>query len=244
MLESFLFIQREKVGMKKPKFFRQFGYDKTLLPNLFLAELEEGVESIEQAREKSGHTIGYPGWNLIYYILLSHLKPDQWNVIIETGTNLGCSTIILAQALKDSGANGRVYTVELAPENYGKAKYHFSQSGVNELIDARLGDSKEVLKQITQEVSGVRTAFLDASHLLDDVLTEFEIIYPLLDEDSIVIFDNTYQIAEPHEDQRVFGALHKIQEIYGGNLANFEFVSWYTPGMAIWQKTPFPRAES
>lgn len=228
--------------MKKPKFFRQFDYDRTLLPNAFLAELED-VETLEQAKDKTGYTIGYPGWNLIYSILLSHLKPDQWNVIIETGTNLGCSTIILAQALKDSCANGQVYTVELASENYEKAKYHFAQAGVNELIDARLGDSKEVLKQIIQEVTGIRTAFLDASHLLNDVLAEFEIIYPLLDEDSIVIFDNTYQIAEPHEDQRVFGALHKIQEIYGGNLINFEFVSWYTPGLAIWQKTPFPKAE-
>ncbi len=225
--------------MKKPKFFRRFDYDRTLLPNAFLAKLED-VEALEQAKEKTGYTIGYPGWNLIYYILLSHLKPDTWNTIIETGTNIGCSTIILAQALKDSQGDGRVYTVELEAENYERAKAHFAQSGVGDLIDARLGDSKEILKQITQEVSGVRTAFLDASHLLDDVLAEFEIIYPHLEADSIVIFDNTYQIAEPHEDQRVFGALHKIQETYGGNLINFEFVSWYTPGMAIWQKTPFP----
>jgi hypothetical protein len=28
--------------------------------------------------------------------------------------------------------------------------------------------------------------------------------------------------------------------VYGGNLINFEFVSWYTPGLAIWQKEPFP----
>ncbi|WP_416672049.1 O-methyltransferase [Egbenema bharatensis] len=224
--------------MKKPKFFRRFDYDRTLLPNAFLAELED-VETLEQAKDKTGYTIGYPGWNLIYYILLSHLKPDTWNTIVETGTNIGCSTIILAQALKDSQGDGQVYTVELEAENYERAQAHFAQSGVGDLIDARLGDSKEILKQITQEVSGVRTAFLDASHLLDDVLAEFEIIYPHLEADSIVVFDNTYQIAEPHEDQRVFGALHKIQEVYGGNLINFEFVSWYTPGMAIWQKTPF-----
>lgn len=226
--------------MKKPRYFRRFDYSKSLLPNPLLAELEEGVSSIEQAVEKTGYTVGYPGWNLLYYILLSHLKPDEFNVILETGSNVGCSTIILAQALKDSNCQGRVYSVELLPENYQRAKNNLSEAKVLDYIDFRMGDSKEVLKNIQQEVSSIRVAFLDASHLFEDVFQEFELIYPLLQDDSIVIFDNTYQIAEPHEDQRVFGALHKIKETYGGNLINFEFVSWFTPGVAIWQKKPFP----
>jgi len=226
--------------MKQPQFFRRYDYDRNLLPNRFLAELEKDVETLEQAKEKTGFTVGYPGWNLMYYMLLSHLKPGQWNNIVETGTNQGCSTIALAQALKDSQGDGRVYTVELSPENYEIAKRNFADAGVDDRIDARLGDSKAVLQQLTQELPNVRTAFLDASHLLEDVFAEFEILYPLLEADSIVIFDNTYQIAESHEDQRVFGALHKIKEVYGGNLINFEFVSWYTSGLAIWQKEPFP----
>jgi hypothetical protein len=74
---------------------------------------------------------------------------------------------------------------------------------------------------------------------MSDVLREFEIIYPCLQDNSIVIFDNTYEIAKPGEDPRVFGALKEIKKTYGGNLINFEFVSWYTPGMAAWQKDPF-----
>jgi hypothetical protein len=41
------------------------------------------------------------------------------------------------------------------------------------------------------------------------------------------------------EDQRVNGALRYILRTHGGNLVNFPFCSWYTPGMAIWQKQPF-----
>ena len=226
--------------MKPPKFFRRFDYPRELLPNKFLAELEKNVETTEQAVGKTGYTIGYPGWNLIYYLLISHLKPGQHNIVVETGSNIGCTTILLAQAIKDSLGTGRLYSVELDQENYDKAKYNLMQAGVAELVDIRLGDSKEVLRSLVQELSRVRTAFLDASHLFDDVLEEFEIIYPLLEEDSLVIFDNTYQIAENGEDQRVFGALNHIKETYGGNLINLEFVSWYTPGLAIWQKTPFP----
>ena len=225
--------------MKPPKFFRRFDYKRTLLPNSYIAELEKGVKTTEQATEKTGYTIGYPGWNLIYYILLSHLKPDQKNIVVETGSNIGCTTVILAQAIKDSLGDGRLYSVELEADNYEKAKHNLLQAGVAEFVDIRLGDSKAVLTQLTRELPGIRTAFLDASHLLDDVFTEFEIIYPLLEEDSIVIFDNTYQIADPGEDQRVFGALKQIQDKYGGNLINLEFVSWYTPGLALWQREPF-----
>ena len=226
--------------MKPPKFFRRFDYKRSLLPNLFIAELEKDIETIEQAISKTGYTIGYPGWNLIYYILLSHLKPGQHNVVIETGSNIGCTTVVLAQAIKDSLADGHLYSVELDPDNYDKAKHNLMRSGVAEFVDIRLGDSKAVLKTLVNELPGIRTAFLDASHLLDDVFAEFEIIYPHLEEDSIVIFDNTYQIADLGEDQRVFGALQKIKDVYGGNLINFEFVSWYTPGLAIWQRKPFP----
>ena len=51
-----------------------------------------------------------------------------------------------------------------------------------------------------------------------------------------MIFDNTYQIAEEGENPRVNGFLGEMQDRYGGNLVNIEFVSWYTPGLALWQK--------
>ena len=49
---------------------------------------------------------------LLYHILLSHLDRDKEEIIIETGTNFGCTSIVLAQALKDS-EDGRVITIEL-----------------------------------------------------------------------------------------------------------------------------------
>ena len=85
-------------------------------------------------------------------------------------------------------------------------------------------------------ISGSRFACLDASHLYNDVRQEFEIVMPKLTEDALVIFDNTSQIADAGEDQRVSGFLRDIRGLYGGNLVNMEFVSWYTLGLAIWQK--------
>jgi len=62
-----------------------FGYDTNLLPSRHLQTLEQGVNTIKEARECTGATIGYPGWGLIYHILLSRLDRDREEILIETG---------------------------------------------------------------------------------------------------------------------------------------------------------------
>lgn len=227
--------------MKEPRFHRIFQYDRALLPNAHLARLEEGVSTVDMAQERSGYSIGYPGWGLIYHILLSHLDPTDHNNIVETGTNWGCTTIVLAQALIDSGCSGRVYTIEIDSENCKVAIDNLLKAGVFHEVELINEDSKKALPAIVEKLDEIRVAFLDASHLCEDVLSEFKTIYPKLNEHSLVIFDNTYQIAEPHEDQRVNGALRYIHKRFGGQLINLEFVSWFTPGLALWQKEPLGR---
>lgn len=213
-----------------------FNYNRNLLPNKHLAVLEEGIETIEQARLTTGATIGYPGWGLIYHLLLSHLDCGREEIIIETGTNWGCTTIVLAQALIDAGCKGRVITFELEPENAERAKANLQAAGVADHVELHLGDSLQQLPKVLEPLSGIRVALLDASHLYNDVKQEFEIVLPKLADDALVIFDNTYRIADAGEDQRVNGFIREMQGRYGGNLINMEFVSWYTPGLAIWQK--------
>ena len=224
--------------MKEPRFYRTYDYDKALLPNSFLRKLEKGVRDIDAANKKTGKTIGYPGWCMIYYLLLCHLRPDRNNILVETGTNWGCSTIIMAQALSDSGCQGLIHTFEIDENAYEAAVSNLKKSRLGRFVNPVLGDSRTGLKKYLGDSETVRFAFLDGSHLQDDVMEEFSLVYPHLEPDALVVFDNTYAIAEQHEDQRVNGALKKIRNEYGGNLINLEFVSWYTPGLAIWQKAP------
>lgn len=224
--------------MRDPVFHRQFKYDKSLLPNAYLASLEEGVKSLEEAKLKTGYTIGYPGWGVLYHMMLSHLNPDRHEIIVETGTNWGCTTIILAQAIRDLGGSGKVVTIELDPDNLARAKANIEAAGLTDLVDFYEADSRELLPAMNFEEKSIRFAFLDASHLMGDVLAEFDAINASLSDDALVVFDNTYQIADPDEDQRVNGALKGFQKTYGGNLINLEYVSWFTPGLAFWQKQP------
>lgn len=224
--------------MRKPVFHRMFGYDPSLLPNVHLATLEDGVRTIEEARTRTGATIGYPGWGLIYHALLSHLDRSREEILIETGSNQGCTTIVLAQALIDSGCRGRVLTFELEPTNVAIAMRNYEAARVAARIEIHQGDIRETFPPVVASLNGVRFAFLDASHLFEDVVFEFETLLPHLAPDALVLFDNTYAITEDGEDPRVNGALKHIKREHGGNLMNFEHVSWFTPGLAIWQRVP------
>ncbi len=222
--------------VKPPVYHRMFGYNLSLLPNTQLAMLEEGVTTIEQARQKSGATIGYPGWGLIHYRLLSHLDRSRNEFIIETGTNWGCTTLVLAQALIDAGCRGRVITFELDPANAQRVQVNLKAGGVAEHVEVHVGDSRALLPKALVNKSPIRVAFLDASRLYENIKQKFETLLPILADDALVIFNNTYRIAEDGEDQRVNGFLRHMQGLYGGTLINMEFVSWYTPRLAIWRR--------
>ena len=222
--------------MKPPVYHRLFGYDLARLPNRHLASLEDGVKTIRQARQRSGATIGYPGWGVLYHVLLSHLDRTRYEIILETGTNWGCTTIVLAQALVDAACQGHVVTFELDEANAERARLNILAAGLSNRVHLHVGDSRELVRKVLRREMRIRFAFLDASHMSNDVLTEFEEIESLLTDDALVLFDNTYHIAEDNEDQRVNGALKTIMDRHGGNLINLEFVSWYTPGLAIWQR--------
>ncbi|MFP4107261.1 MAG: O-methyltransferase [Phycisphaerae bacterium] len=227
--------------MKEPKFYRLFDYNKKLLPNKFLAKLEKRTDSIEDAREQTGLSIGYPGWGIIYHLLLALLDPDRPNLIIETGTNLGSTAIIMAQALKDTGRRGMVHTIEIDQQTHEQAIARINKAGVGEYVTCHLGSSLDVLPELLDGSSKIRMALLDGDHSMEAFLKEFELIHPHLEKTSLVAMDNTYAIAEDDDPPRVFQGLQKIPEIYGGNLINLPYCSWYTAGMAFWQQEPFDR---
>jgi predicted O-methyltransferase YrrM len=229
--------------MRPPLYYRMTGYDRLLLPNAHLASLEEGVTGPESWIPRSGHSVGYPAWGLIYYMILCAVAPGRRNDIIETGTNEGSSTIVLAQALADAGVLGAVASVEIDAENHAKAKRNIELAGLGDRVELVLGDSKQQLPAMLEKVDEVAVAFLDGSHMTSDVLAEFEHVYPRLADGALVLFDNTFHIAEQGEDQRVNGALRSILERFGGHVVNFPFCSWYTPGLAVWQRRPLKTME-
>lgn len=209
---------------------RLYGYSEGLLPNPYVAERERGSNDLDSARDRTGLSIGYPAWNLLYYVLLTHLDVrDRPALIVETGTNIGFSTIILAQALKDSGQDGIVHTIEIEPGLVDAARSHVQRAGLADLVRFHTGDSLSILRQLLVDEPHVDFAFLDGCHLFHHVRNEFALLFPkLVVCRGKVYFDN---ITSPE----VSKAIRWIRAVYRGNYVEFMNCSWGACGQGVWQ---------
>ena len=144
---------------------------------------------------------------------------------------------MLGQALKDSGFDGKVYTVDLSAENLTVGCRNIAAAGLSQFVEAAQSDSVPFLTHPPYRAP-IAFAFLDSNHLCEHVKAEFAAIHPWLDNRSVVFFDNT----APHSNgtRRVHEALQEIQNQYGGNLINFPNTSWDPPGQAVWQRNGLP----
>lgn len=72
--------------------------------------------------------------------IVTTIKPE---LVVETGTFSGISTLWIAEGLKANG-RGRVITCEFDPKVYENAKARIDASGLAEWIDLRQGSSLEM----------------------------------------------------------------------------------------------------
>ena len=79
------------------------------------------------------------GHDLIKLITVNKLKN-----IVEFGTSFGISTLFLAQGVIETG--GHIITTELIESKAKKAIDNFERAGVSNLIEVRIGDAIETLK--------------------------------------------------------------------------------------------------
>ena len=114
------------------------------------------------------------GW----YALVRILKPE---VVVETGTDKGLGTLLIAQALKENSC-GKIYSFDIDPF-----------SGV--LIDLKDWENIELLKgdsiENLKKMGKVDMFIHDSDHSKNYEMTEFESIQKSLSDNSIVISDNS-----------------------------------------------------
>ena len=195
---------------------------------------EWNVEFIRWLGE-TDKSIGYPGWNLLYYALLTSLSPSMSDhVVVESGTNRGLSTIVMAQALKDLEVEARVDTVDIDPDNSAAARDHVEAAGLSDYVNFHVGDSQEFLADLVEQVPHIDFAFIDSDHHAAHVQKEVDIVCAKVAvRRGKIYFDNS----EPGggSDGGVAEALEYVKSTYGGNLVRFVNCSLRPPGNAIWQ---------
>jgi len=115
--------------------------------------------------------------------LRSLIKTRKLKNIVEFGTSFGISTLYMAQAILETG--GQITTTELLESKAKKAQANFERAGVADLIELRVGDAMETLKEYSQPID---LLFLDGWKDLYHPL--FRLLEPLFHEKTVIYVDN------------------------------------------------------
>jgi caffeoyl-CoA O-methyltransferase len=107
-------------------------------------DLDARVEKFLTENRRNWHD-----WNVPYkdgQTLFNLIIKNNYRRTLEIGTSTGHSSIWIAWALSKTG--GKLITIEIDKDRYKTALKNFKRAGVDELIDARLGDAHQLVKEL------------------------------------------------------------------------------------------------
>lgn len=106
--------------------------------------------------------------------------------VVEFGTSFGISTLYLAAAVRDNGG-GIVIGTEVEAGKHAAARANLEEAGLADLVDVRLGDARETLRETPEPVDLV---LLDGWK--DLYLPILQLLEPRLRPGSVVLGDNIF----------------------------------------------------
>ena len=116
--------------------------------------------------------------------LAESVKKANPSLIVECGTAIGYSGLWMLRELQAAGS-GRVITIEINADRAEQARRNFERAGVADLIDSRIGDAQEILKNINDPVD-----FLFLDNNFDNYYPCFQAIEQQLTNPATVLADN------------------------------------------------------
>jgi len=119
--------------------------------------------------------------------------------VVEAGTSLGVSTLYLAAAVRDNGAeDGVVIGTEYEPKKAEIARAHFEEAGLSHYVELREGDLRQTLRDVGGPVDFMLVDIWEVA------LPALELVAPSLRPGAIVLTDNTTAHAEAYRDYFAF----------------------------------------
>jgi predicted O-methyltransferase YrrM len=144
-------------------------------------QLKSHITAQLKASRRGNEIDGEPffGRRLGWYAIVRATRPM---LVVETGTEKGLGSLVLAEALLKNGS-GRLVTIDLEPSS------GFLIGGTWEtVIDHVVEDSLTALRK----VKNVDLFIHDSDHSAEHELQEFELIAARLSSDGIVVSDNSH----------------------------------------------------
>jgi predicted O-methyltransferase YrrM len=112
----------------------------------------------------------------------------QPKTLLELGTSFGLSTLTMQKAAPSSA---KIYTAEGCPNIAKIAEKNFEKCDAPN-IQCFVGNLDETLPELTAKETTWDFVFLDANHQKTALLSYFEVIYPCLNENSVLLIDDIY----------------------------------------------------
>lgn len=115
-------------------------------------------------------------------VLVDVVKDKKPKRILEIGTYVGYSAILMAEAV---GANTKIVTIEVDPENAEIARENIKKAGFEERVEIEVGDAKELIPTLSATFDFI---FIDAAK--EDYLDYLKLVEEKLEEGAVVVADN------------------------------------------------------
>lgn len=186
----------------------------------YIHSLEKNNSKVLEQIEKEAHADNVPiirkEMESFLRVILALKKPDK---ILELGTAIGYSAILMSECL---GENGRITTIENYEKRIPIAKTNIKRAGKENVIELLEGDAMEIMPELQEEAYDF--IFMDAAkaqyiHFLPQVLR-------LLKKGGVLISDNVLQEGDLIESKYVVKrrdrTIHKRMRDYMYEVKNNE----------------------
>ena len=147
----------------------------------------------------------------ILSLLYTLIHSCQMRKVLQLGTHIGFSTVVLADAL--CKIDGTLLTVDVSGCHLDKARSFVRQAGLEQYVRFLLGSSldKEVLSKIKSEVP-YDLVFVDSSHSYEATLVELSYYWPCIRPSGYVALHDTGKAAVAFDPTGQGGVRRAVRE--------------------------------
>ena len=179
---------------------------RALLSDDALAALEDIACDDEYAGSGDAHTLS---------LLATFIHASQMTKVVQIGTWIGFSTIVLAGALARVEADGKptILTVDPAIPELEKAKKYVQRAGLQDQVQFLAGSSLDPKVQQAVRKSGpYDMAFIDSQHDYEVCSVELRAMWPIVKEGGILAAHDSSNLAIGYDTNKQGGVSRAITE--------------------------------
>ncbi len=131
------------------------------------------------------------------YFIIRCAKPD---VMVETGVAHGVSSWTILNAIHKNG-KGKLYSIDLPnldlksynPQNIAQQSGWVVPDMLRKHWELQLGSSQELLPKLMTRLGKVDVFFHDSDHSYENMMFEFETVFPHLNPNGLIISDDVHK---------------------------------------------------